>query len=497
MRCARSLTVLLAAAAFGASAPLAGGQAGSLVSRGPRATVSGVVRDSIAHTPLAGATIQLVAADNPAAFSRTAISDSLGRFLLTDVPAGLHMLGFFHPMLDSLGLATPVRLLTVGVQPVDHADLAIPSAARLRAAICGARAAKDSSAVIVGVVRDADSGTPLSGVTVTGGWMEISLSGRGYTRRMPHLTVTTADNGWFAMCNVPKAGSMTLLASRGGDSTDLIELDLPPERFLRRELYLSFAPTVIAAVNPGTSKKSKRRVRTGSGYLSGTVVTAIGGRAIGGAQVEIVNGPETRANERGEWALENVPAGTRMLEVRALGFSPARHYVHVVPGGPSVTVELATLSAVLDTVKVRSSRIWGHNLAGFFERRRQGAGRFLTDEDIAKRPAVFASDVFRSVTGIRLGYASDTVATDMMQRVVADSTREFAKRILIHGITGNWCAPAIYLEGIYMPSVTADDIDAWVRPVNISAIEIYSEATAPSEYKQPRSGCGTIIIWTR
>jgi hypothetical protein len=496
MKCTRSLSVLLALAAVFAHAGAAASQTGSLVSR-TGTTVSGMVRDSIAHRPLAGATVQLVAADKPASFSRTAISDSLGRYTLTDVPFGRHMLGFFHPMLDSLGLESPVREISVGAETIDHADLGIPSAARLRGTICGARSARDSSTFIVGVVRDATDGTPLSGVTVTSGWLEISLGNRGFIRRTPHVSATTASNGWFAICDVPNAGSITLLASRGGDSTDLLEVDIPKGRFLRYELYLDSKRAVTSGSALVPEERTKRPAHTGTGHLSGTVVTAIGGRAVGEAQVEIVNGPATRANDKGEWTLDNVPAGTRMLEVRAVGFMPTRRHVHVVRGAAPVSVEMWTLSAVLDTVKVRSSRIWGHDLAGFYERRRNGAGRFLTDEDIARKPAVFASDVFRSITGIRLGHAADTVATDMMQRMVADSTREFAKRILIHGITGNWCAPAIYLEGIFMPGLTADDIDAWVRPINISGIEIYSEATAPSEYKQPRSGCGTIIIWTR
>src|SRR5512138_941129 len=80
---------------------------------GPRdnagATVSGVVRDSIANSPLADATVQLIASDDPARFERTTTSDSLGRFILRDVPLGRYMLGFFHPVLDSLGVEAPLR----------------------------------------------------------------------------------------------------------------------------------------------------------------------------------------------------------------------------------------------------------------------------------------------------------------------------------------------------------------------------------------------------
>lgn len=52
----------------------------------PGATVSGVVRDSIAHAPLAGAMVQLVGADSGTRFGRTVASDALGRYALTNLP---------------------------------------------------------------------------------------------------------------------------------------------------------------------------------------------------------------------------------------------------------------------------------------------------------------------------------------------------------------------------------------------------------------------------
>jgi hypothetical protein len=102
--------------------------------------------------PLAGAIVQLVSADGTPRFGRSAISDSLGRFTVVDVPSGRYMIGFFHPMLDSLGLEPILREIeVVDEQPV-RADLAIPSPARLRDAICGPRSAQNSGAVVAGVV---------------------------------------------------------------------------------------------------------------------------------------------------------------------------------------------------------------------------------------------------------------------------------------------------------------------------------------------------------
>ena len=77
------------------------------------ATVRGSVFDSLAHAPLPDALVQLVGDDLVAPYGHTVRSDSLGTFEFTDVPAGRYLLGFIHPMLDSLGIEPLVRAVTV------------------------------------------------------------------------------------------------------------------------------------------------------------------------------------------------------------------------------------------------------------------------------------------------------------------------------------------------------------------------------------------------
>jgi hypothetical protein len=256
------------------------------------ATVSGVVRDSIAHAPLAGATVQLVGADSGTRFGRTASSDALGRYTLTNVPDGHYTIGFFHPMLDSLGVEPPLRPVNIeGHQPV-NLDLASPSVGQVRSAVCGGSSSADSGAIVVGTVRDARDRTPASGVAVTGEWLEMSFTKQGLVRRMPHLVATTGENGWFALCNVPAAGTMALTATRGEDSTDRIELQVPAEGFLRRELYIGRSRTVVTVdsmQHGDTVARPPRRVRVGDGHLNGVVVRIADGRPLAGARVGIVN----------------------------------------------------------------------------------------------------------------------------------------------------------------------------------------------------------------
>ena len=437
------------------------------------ATVSGVVRDSIRRAPLAGATVQLVAADNLARYGRLGISDSLGRFSLGNVPDGHYMLGFFHPMLDSLGLEPPLREVHVDGQRAVRADLGIPSPARLRAAICGRGTSPDEGAVLVGIVRNAQNGAPAAGVSVAAEWMEIDFGARSITRRTPHIVATTLENGWFAMCNVPSAGTMFVMASRGADSTGVIEVRIPQDGFLRRELFLRSGGGDVS------SDPASRR-----GRLAGVVVAAQDGRPLAGASVGIEGGAQARANDLGEWSLATLPVGTQMLDVRAFGFYPERRRVDVVEGAARVHVALSTLRAVLDTVRVTAR---GRNDEGFESRRRTGAGRYLTAGDIAARQPREVSELFRTMPGVKLEYDQNGVD----------------KWIRMPGAFGA-CSPAIYLNGVNLGDrLSADDIDAWARPNDITGIEIYSEASAPMQYHVGEHGrtdsisCGTILFWTR
>jgi TonB-dependent Receptor Plug Domain/Carboxypeptidase regulatory-like domain len=443
-----------------------------------------VVRDGIALVPLAGAWVQLVAADSLTPFARTVVSDSLGRFTIADVPDGRYALGFFHPMLDSLGVQPPLRDVNVQRHRSVQVDLAIPSPAQFRAAICGPRSATTRGGLVVGVVRDARERAPSAGVTVMGDWLELTFRLGGIDRRRPRLVVTTGENGWFAMCNVPSGGTMFLFASRGADTTDLIDVQVPSTGFLRRDLYLGPARTIVTAGTADTALRADtlsrlpRRLRLGDGRLRGTVVTADSSRPLAGALVRIADGPMSRVNERGEWTLVNAPVGTRMLEVRAVGYYPARRAVDVVLGAAPVTVALSTFKAVLDTVRVTASRLVDRNYSGFEDRRRSGAGLYLTAKDLMRRGAVEISDVFRNLPGIR---EED------------DSTG--SRVITMRGSFGGYCSPAFYVNGLPMFTLSAFEIDNMVRVKDVRAIEVYTDATVPPQFQVALSGCGAILIW--
>lgn len=454
-------------------------------------SVSGVVHDSIARRPLVGATVQLVATDTLSHFGQTVISDSLGYYSFRDVPAGKYTLGFFHPMLDSLGIEPMMRAVAVTGERSVMTNLAIPSAATLSAAVCGAANAPAGGALLIGIVRDARTREPVSGVTVAGEWVELSIGKGGVTRRTPRRVVTTRENGWFAVCNVPSPGAMTLSASRNADSTDVVEVEVPVGGFMRRELYLGEARTTIVndlARASDTKQSETRQVHVGDGRLAGKIVASNGAKPLANARVSIVNGPEVRTNDRGEWAMNDAPAGTRTLEVRAVGYYPTHQAVDVVAGAPSINVSLVTFKSVLDTMKVIANYDRYSNLAAFKARSRSGMGRYLSGEEIAKRNPVVTSDLFLSMPGVYIEYP---------QGEDGDSGVGVEKSVLMRGFVSGRCRPAIYINGNWIPNTTSTDVDVFVKPGELLGIEVYSATQVPPQFQPGLSGCGSILFWTK
>ena len=464
---------------------LAAGAAHAQVARPPGdgrgSRVSGIVYDSIARMPLAGATVQIAAVGDAVRMSRSTVSDSAGRYTLDSIPSGEYLIGFFHVMLDSLGIEPPVRRLSVAGPATMRYDIGIPGPEAVHTAVCGPRAPNDSTGIMVGIVRDAQSLAPVARASVTTQWQELSFTTQGFSRRVPRFSATTNENGWFAFCGLPPLASVEIIAVHDRDSTAMIELELPISRFARRDLYLGPSVTTIVADTESRADSvalPPHLFRTGTIRLSGTVAATADGRPLPGAHVVIDNGPQATTNERGEWSIGNAPPGTNMLSVRAVGFYPERRVVDIIERAPPVRVSLSTLKAVLDTVKVNATHLYNRDRNGFQRRRQSGIGRYLGPQEIERMHPIATSDLFRMMPSVRV------------------TQRGFDKSILMRGGMSGYCAPAIFLDGMRIEGLSGGDIDGWVQPNEIVGVEVYTLAGAPPQF-QTLNGCGTILIWTR
>jgi hypothetical protein len=162
-----------------------------------------------------------------------------------------------------------------------------------------------------------------------------------------------------------------------------------------------------------------------------------------------------------------------------------------------VKVKLFTLKARLATVMVSTNAtLHRSDIKAFEERRRTGAGHYLTSTEIARRGRETASDLFRAMPGVMLGYPRDTLPSEAI--IPADSVQTAPDRlILMRSISGGWCAPAIFFNGLLVRGTTADDVDTWAGSRDLAGIEVYTAASVPAQFQTVMTGCGSIVFWRK
>jgi len=179
-----------------------------------------------------------------------------------------------------------------------------------------------------------------------------------------------------------------------------------------------------------------------------------------------------RSDSVGRFTKANLPAGTYVVQVHALGYR-----------ADSWVVELAerqTLSIVLELdptpITVTGAVVEGRRAAaGFEERRSKGRGMFITEQDIKRIQATKLGDVLRMTAGVREVCRGITCTVRMTR-------------------SPNNCAPNFFLDGFPANNSTTLEMPS----VGVVAIEVYRTASeTPVEFLRGNTACGAIIIWTR
>ena len=438
--------------------------------------LEGTVRDSLAGAPLAGAAVQVVSRADPQR-TRGVTAGADGRYRIDSLPAGEYVVGFQHPRLDVLGVAPPMRLVAVAAGQPTRADLGIPSGGALNRAACQP-AAGDNAGLVLGRALDADTREPLGGGTIAIIWSEFVIDASGSRSVRRQQTTPTSATGHFALCGVPTDVGVILVAEHGTDASGYVEVQVPPGGAAVRELLIGRgAAAVPVPVSPMES--GNMPVRRGTAALVGEVRSSTGD-PVDRAVVTLFGstGRDTTGRD-GRFRLQDLPAGTHTLEARVIGWTPQRVAVNLSSAATdTLVVRLAERVPVLDRVTVVGKRPVGSALEGFLRRRRQGMGRFLTQNEIERRAAFSVGDLLRAVPGVRI------------------ENNMFDQSIFVRN-----CTPHVWLDGMVLAD-GASSLSYLVRPEEVAAIEVYpSLTTTPPEFQRMNAtgygGCGSIVVWTR
>lgn len=456
----------------------------------PTGAIRGVLYDSVAQRPLGAAAVRAMSVRDTMT-THAVRSDSLGRFELPRLASGPWIVTAHHARLDSLALRELVTPVMVRDGRTERITMAVPSGRALAQRACGVnRTEADTSGFLVGRLRRAVPGSPPISGTVRVEWMELVLTGTRPVRELITVEAPADTSGAFLACGVPANATVLARAFAGADSSGRAQLAIPSSGVRYRDLYVG-ASTVVEVAAPPPAVDSTLtadslpdvaaaplRYARGRGQLRG-VIRDGRGNALANAWVEMpLAGRETRTDSAGRFQLDALPEGTQSLSVRAIGFDPLSDAVDIAPDAAPLTLALARYES-LDTIRVRVSRPRPNSsrFAGFEARRKTGFGKFFTSQDIERLNLSSISTLFSQVGGIVMIQRNG-------ERVPTMRGTTFSGR----------CVPMILVDGYPYPPETP--LDAFVPPMSVIGVEVYSTAFTPAELGRPFAPCGTIAIWT-
>ena len=235
-----------------------------------------------------------------------------------------------------------------------------------------------------------------------------------------------------------------------------------------------YTPHLRAVQSTPTEARSAR--------LTGRVHDAVGS-AIVKAEILVTNTSfRAETGTDGRFELAGLPSGPVEVVVRRLGFSPAKIPLELGSGEMrDIRVLLSPVAMMMDSVAVTAEAPAIEKAFGGFEMRKsRGFGSFITREQIEKKNPRVTTDLFRSVSGVKLLRENGT-PTVVSARL---------------GTTA-YCPVRYYIDGQSYP-LYGQSIDTMVQPADIGAIEIYpGGATVPPQFGGRESACGVVAIWTR
>lgn len=461
-----AVAVAVAAAAGSAPAALHAQTAAQQVPAG-LSVLRGFVTDGVRSQPLASATVMVEGT------SRKAKTTDQGQFLIDSIPPGTHRVVVLHPFLDTLGIQMRTPPMDFdGGQSYDR-ELSIPTGEKLASILCSAAYLQRGPGVLVGFVKDPDTSAPATGSTVQFVYTAIDIVGR---KSLARREATVDSAGLYHICGLPANTTGKVQVFQNSVSSGEVPVEIANDIGVRA---FSIAKQQAVVVVKSDSGKVKR-VATGSARLTGKVVDKRG-RPLEGARVQLQSGNSVAISKaNGDFTLDSLPSGTQALEVRKLGYAATEVAVELSANEPAkTTVAMGEFVPVLDVVKVEAASNSGLAKVGYLARKRTGMGDYMDGNRINHQSMSF-SDVMRTARGI-----SVVPAGDGRNYVIRDS------RNAANGCVNFW------VDNMRWTTMSPGDIDQFVRPDELVAVEVYHGSETPAEFSTPgQTGCATIVAWT-
>ncbi|MFQ5679197.1 MAG: carboxypeptidase regulatory-like domain-containing protein [Gemmatimonadota bacterium] len=278
------------------------------------------------------------------------------------------------------------------------------------------------------------------------------------------------------------------------------------------------------AVLPGPLGAQSER---GTAALLGTVRAAEDNKALAGATIRVLGlDVQEISSNRGTFKIQQLPPGVHFISAEYLGFKSDTAQVLLSTAATTyVNLTLETDPVPLPSLQVDVQRVLhSPHLAGFYERKDRGLGKFITAEDLAHRSLTMN---LRMIPGVRVDQCvqtRDRIVVVPVEAPASGGRSVAAQRFLLEGARGMRlgncydlsigrgygfdanarCPPEIWIDGHPINSSFSDPLGE--NPFNrlramprdlIEGVEVYrSPGMAPAMYNR-FGGCGVMLVWTR
>lgn len=433
---------------------------------------------------LAAARVSITRVEPTLDATLVAPSDADGTFRFSQIDPGRYVVVFSNAFLDSLEYGgRPVDVVVLPGQ-TSHVTLSAPSGNTLAAAACSGMSMPSGLGVVLGRVSDADAGRPLPDSYLLLAWNELSIDSATHTvGSVEQIARTKADaSGDYRLCGVPTNQWLSIQVQHDSLSGAILRVFIQPDVGVQL-LNLSINTSQMQQLLRTSADGERFVIPTGTATLVGSALTS-NGTPIVGAQVSVLSAlSETHTDERGQFSLQRLPAGTRDLQVRSVGFR--RHYQLVeLRNGATTRLDVRLERVViLDSVAVNAPRLQYPD----FESHRKLAtnARFMTDADFDWRHVNGVSDILGGVVG-------------------------FAGRVVGQGSNASVPGCAVVVDNMPEPQVpggTGGQLNN-IPPSDVGALEFYPagsrsapmqlHSSPPSRGGVPQQSPGCVImIWTK
>ncbi len=329
--------------------------------------------------------------------------------------------------------------------------------------------------MLAGYVTDAHEGKPLKGVAVRAKWLELALESRNYHAVTRTVTALTDDDGRYLVCGMTSDDAVHLEVLGTGYFPIASHLLVPRDGATRQDFLLA-----TSGLSRGPNAIN------GHVRLGGTEPLESGFAAISALGLEV---PITR----GDFAFTSLPAGTWVVDTRAIGLEPQSTYVAVQEGSTATpTIAMDPHAQLLSAVSVRGRPGGQAKILNAIEQRRRTSNGtvFMPGNDwlnVARDP----TDLMRDATGFRYLNPDQLAASGCSFKpsngeafTVVTATPQQRERSL-----------AVYLDGLRVIG-GLPELRTAVTMHEILAVEAYQDImTAPIEWRT-YDACAVIAVWT-